>query len=73
MAHPECHNEVSNVADFVGSTKEIMDFAKKSDKKNFVIATESGVCERLNRDSKLYNWNKNFILINENIICLLVF
>ena len=69
LAHPECHFEVSKSADFVGSTKEIMEFAKQSDKKQFVIATEKGVVDRLNRDSKLYNWNKEFILINENIIC----
>ena len=69
LAHPECHTEISKLADFVGSTKDIMEFAKKSSKKQFVIATELGVVERLNRDSKLYNWNKEFILINPNIIC----
>ena len=68
LAHPECHYEVSKLADFVGSTKEIMEFSQKSDKKQFVIATEKGVVERLNRDSKLNNWGKEFILINENII-----
>ena len=69
LAHPECHHDVSNLADFVGSTKEIMEFARKSDNKQFVIATEKGVVDRLNRDSKLYNWGKEFILIDENIIC----
>lgn len=69
LAHPECHSEVAKLADFVGSTKEIMDFAKKSSNKRFVIATEKGVTDRLNRDSNLYNWNKEFYLINENIVC----
>ena len=69
LAHPECHQDVAKLADFVGSTKEIMEFAKKSDNKRFVIATEKGVADRLNRDSKLENWNKEFILIDENIIC----
>lgn len=69
LAHPECHYEVSKLADFVGSTKEIMEYSQKSNKKQFVIATEKGVVERLNRDSKLNNWGKEFILINENIIC----
>ena len=69
LAHPECHTEVSKLADFVGSTKEIMDFAFKSEKKQFIIATEKGVVDRLNRDSKLYSWEKEFILINENIVC----
>ena len=39
LAHPECHTEISKLADFVGSTKDIMEFAKKSSKKQFVIAT----------------------------------
>lgn len=65
LAHPECHSEVSKLADFVGSTKEIMDYAQKSNKKQFVIATEKGVKDRLQRDLQ----NKEFILINENIVC----
>ncbi len=69
LAHPECHHDVAKLADFVGSTKEIMEYAKKSSNKQFVIATEKGVADRLNRDSKLENWNKEFILIDENIIC----
>lgn len=69
LAHPECHSEVSKLADFVGSTKEIMEYAKESTHKQFVIATEKGVVDRLNRDSKLNNWDKEFILINENIVC----
>ncbi len=69
LAHPECHSEVSKLADFVGSTKEIMEYAKESTHIQFVIATEKGVVDRLNRDSKLNNWDKEFILINENIVC----
>ena len=69
LAHPECHQTVAKLADFVGSTKEIMEFAKKSGNKKFVIATEKGVVDRLNRDSKLENQGKEFILINENITC----
>ncbi len=69
LAHPECHKEVSKLADFVGSTKEIMEFSKQTNYKKYIIATEKGVVDRLNRDSKKENWGKEFILINENIIC----
>jgi len=65
LTHPECHKEVAKLSDFVGSTKEIMDFAKTSDNKQFIIATESGVCERLKRDYP----DKEFILINDKITC----
>ncbi len=69
LTHPECHIEVCKMSDFVGSTKEIMEFAQKNNNKKFVIATEKGVADRLNRDSRLNNWNKEFILINPNIVC----
>ena len=65
LAHPECHSEVLKLVDFVGSTKEIMDFAAKSNEKQFVIATEIGVADRLTRDYP----DKKFILINEKITC----
>ncbi len=69
LTHPECHWEVCKLSDFVGSTKDIMEYAKKSKGKQFVIATEKGVVDRLNRDSKLFGWEKEFILIKDDIIC----
>ncbi|MBQ4646369.1 MAG: quinolinate synthase NadA [Candidatus Gastranaerophilales bacterium] len=69
LAHPECNQEVAKNSDFIGSTKEIMEYVISSDARQFVIATEKGVVDRLNRDSKKFNWGKEFILINENIIC----
>ena len=69
LMHPECNQEVAKQSDFIGSTKEIMEYVVQSDKKQFVIATEKGVVDRLNRDSKKFGWNKEFILIDENIIC----
>ena len=65
LAHPECHKEVTALADYVGSTTGIMNYAMKSDAKTFIIATEKGVVDRLNRDCK----DKEFILIKDNIIC----
>ena len=69
LAHPECHYEVSKLADFVGSTKDIMEYTKNSNEKEFVIATEKGVVDRLQRDSKLYGWEKEFYLIKDDIVC----
>lgn len=65
LAHPECHQEVVKLADYVGSTTGIMNFAAQSDKKQFIIATELGVVERLQRDYK----DKEFILVNKNVVC----
>ncbi len=65
LAHPECHQSVSSIADFVGSTTAIMKYAIESDKKQFIIATEKGVVDRLQRDYP----EKEFILIKEDIVC----
>lgn len=65
LAHPECHTAVSTLADFVGSTKEIMEYARSSKNKQFVIATEKGVYDRLKRDLP----EKEFFMICDNIIC----
>lgn len=69
LAHPECHGETAALADFVGSTKEIMEYARKSSAKQFVIATEKGVVDRLQRDSNLNDWGKEFVLIKDDIVC----
>ena len=65
LAHPECHHSVSALADFVGSTKAIMDYVKNSNDNEFVIATEKGVYDRLKRDYK----EKKFYLLNDNLVC----
>lgn len=65
LAHPECHQTVTELADYVGSTTGIMDYARKSHAKSFIIATEKGVVDRLQRDIS----EKQFILIKDNIIC----
>lgn len=65
LAHPECHQSVTKLADYVGSTTGIMKFAVESDKKQFIIATEKGVVDRLKRDYP----EKEFILIKESIVC----
>lgn len=65
LAHPECHTTVSDMADYVGSTTGIMNFVKNSKNKEFVIATEQGVTDRLKRDYP----DKIFIPIKENLIC----
>jgi len=50
LAHPECKEEFSSLADYVGSTTGIMNYVKNSDAKEFIIATEKGVVDRLKRD-----------------------
>ena len=65
LIHPECHIEVSKLADYVGSTSGIMNYVKNSDKKSFVIGTEQGVVDRLKRDFP----DKELIPIKDNLVC----
>lgn len=65
LAHPECEKEVREIADFVGSTKEIIDYATNTNYKNYLIATEEGVIHSL----KKMNPNKNFYIPGLSATC----
>ena len=65
LVHPECRMEVIEKADYVGSTTGIIDYAEQSKAKQFIIVTEVGVVDRLNRD----NPDKEFILISDKAVC----
>ena len=47
LAHPECTEEILAEADFIGSTSDIIGYAEKSSKKEFLIGTEDGVFAEL--------------------------
>lgn len=65
LVHPECHAGVIKMADYVGSTSGIMKRVKESNASSFIIATEKGVLDRLNRDYK----QKIFVLASNHAIC----
>jgi quinolinate synthase len=65
LVHPECRLEVSELADFVGSTRQIIDFAAASKEKKFIIGTEMGVLYSLKRNSP----EKTFYLLSPGLIC----
>ncbi len=57
LVHPECRPEVTGLADYVGSTSGIINYATESDAKEFIISTEMGVFHELkkrNPDKKFY-------------------
>lgn len=49
LAHPECKAVILSQADVIGSTKAILDFAIKSDKKQFIVVTESGILHEMQK------------------------
>ena len=57
MAHPECREEILALADYIGSTSGIIDYATETDCGEFIICTERGVEYKLkqqNPDKKFY-------------------
>lgn len=51
IAHPECKKPLLTVADFVGSTAALLNYTMKSDKRQFIVATESGVIHEMSKRS----------------------
>ncbi len=65
LVHPECRPQVVELADYVGSTSGIIDFAKKSDAKEFIIGTETSIAEHLQYDCP----EKKFFPVTRDIVC----
>lgn len=57
VAHPECEQAVLRHADFIGSTKAILDYAVRSPKQQFIVVTEAGIIHQMKRAAP----NKTFI------------
>ena len=49
LAHPECKAAVLALADVIGSTAALLEYAKKSDENEFLVATESGILFEMQR------------------------
>ena len=50
LAHPECKKPLLLLADKVGSTKALLDFAKASDARRFIVVTESGILHQMRKE-----------------------
>lgn len=51
LSHPECEPAVLAASDFVGSTADIIRYAKESSAEAFIICTEEGVARKLTLDN----------------------
>jgi quinolinate synthase len=49
LAHPECEPHILKYADYIGSTTGILKFALASPKKEFIVATESGILHQMQK------------------------
>ena len=65
MAHPECTEPVRKLSDQILSTSQMLAFVKKSNAKQFIIATETGIIHSLRKQ----NPEAEFIAASEKAIC----
>lgn len=74
LVHPECLPSVSKMADYIGSTTGIMDYAKKSEAKEFIIGTENSIVQHLQYtcpDKKFYPLSKDCVCHNMKLTTLM--
>lgn len=57
LAHPECSKSVLILADHIGSTAALLNYAKNSNADTFIVATESGILHQMKKNCP----QKNFI------------
>ena len=65
LVHPECRPEVCDLADYIGSTKGIIDFVSANSAKEYIIGTELGILHPLKKN----NPGKQFFPASEKMIC----
>jgi len=65
MAHPECKATVLALADFVGSTAAMLNFAKNDPSAEFIVATETGILYEMQKQ----NPSKTFYVVNNPETC----
>jgi len=63
--HPECEPEIVKLADFVGSTSQILDYCVNSGETEFIIGTEQGVADRL----RFYYPEKTYHILSPELVC----
>lgn len=67
LMHPECHPSIVTLADFVGSTTEIMTYAEKGENREYIIGTENSIVEHLQfkcPEKKFYPLSKDCVCHN---------
>lgn len=65
LAHPECEAAILEHADYIGSTTGILKYALQSEKKQFIVVTESGILHQMRKAAP----DKEFIPAPPNANC----
>jgi quinolinate synthase len=51
IAHPECEEAVLRLADFIGSTTQLLRYTCESEAQSFIVATEAGILHQMRQKS----------------------
>ncbi len=73
LVHPECQSGVTALADFAGSTTEIMAYAEKSANREFIIGTENSIVQHLQMrcpEKRFYPLSKDCVCHNMKLTTL---
>ncbi len=65
VAHPECQQQILEIADFVGSTTGLLKFTRTDKARKFIVATESGILHQMRLESP----EKEFIIVPSDETC----
>lgn len=65
LVHPECIKEVTEKADYAGSTTGIINYVKNSENNEFIIGTDNSIVEHLQYEFP----NKKFYPLSKKCIC----
>ena len=65
IAHPECNEEVCSLAEFLGSTKELIEHVSAAPAQEFIVCTEQGVLHEMRKAAP----GKQFYFVGARQIC----
>lgn len=51
IAHPECEDPILKIADYIGSTTQLLNYTRKDSATSFIVATETGILHQMMKDS----------------------
>ncbi|MEO6070106.1 MAG: quinolinate synthase NadA [Chitinophagaceae bacterium] len=51
IAHPECEEPILRIADFIGSTTQLLAYVKNTEHQEFIVATEAGILHQMQKQA----------------------
>ncbi len=65
VAHPECNAAVLEIADYIGSTTNMLKFTQSDSSEKFIVATETGILHQMRKNSP----HKEFLIVPSDETC----